>query len=432
VSTLDDVEECSVFGGGRCGGAVTGRTAAAFMIGGAVLGLALAGCAAGQGPAAAQSPAQQSLARQTAPPQATVSGAASGETSGAASGETPAASKVPWQSVGAGWVLDTYSAGTVAKPAPTTLYLVSPAGAKYALLTWPASVTPGPFLDAWAGDKTKALFSLYSSSGQSDGYGELNLMTATMTRVAFANAATTPLGYTLPDGQQILGVTQSGPDATIARYTQAGALVQTLVTGQYAGLASYSPDGTALAVPAPGGLRLVSNAGGVLRNLPVPGATAQSTGTCQPVRWWDAATILAGCGGLWLVPASGATPTELTPVRSASFDLGDLDAWQLPSGLYLQSTGTCGTLELNKQASDGSVTPVAVPRMTSSPVVVTASGARLLIEQQGCAGRGELAWYNPATGAEQWIFTAGAGPAAVAYNDLDNKPFLLLSTTGGD
>ena len=35
-----------MFGHGRCGGMVTGRTAAAVMIGGAVLGLALAGCAA--------------------------------------------------------------------------------------------------------------------------------------------------------------------------------------------------------------------------------------------------------------------------------------------------------------------------------------------------------------------------------------------------
>ncbi len=403
-----------MFGNGRCGGMVTGRTAAAVMIGGAVLGLALAGCAAGQGPAAAQSPAQETAAPQTAAPPATVSGA----TSGAASGKSSAASKVPWQSVGPGWVLDTDSTGTVAKPAPTTLYLVSPAGAKYALLTWPVSATPGPFLDAWAGDKTEALFALYSPSGQPDGYGELNLMTAVMTRVAFANAATTPLGYSLPDGQQILGTTQSGTDATIARYTQAGALVQTLATGPDAVGAVYSPDGTALAVPAPGGLQLVGNAGGVLRNLPVPGVGTKSQ--CQPVRWWNATTILAGCNGLWLVPSGGAKPTELTPVRKASFDLGDIDAWQLPSGLYLQSLGACGTLELNKQASDGSVTAMTVPGMTESPVVVTAAGARLLVEQHGCHGGSQLAWYNPATGAEQWIFTAGGGPAAVAYNDPDN------------
>jgi hypothetical protein len=398
-----------VFGSRRCGGTGTGtgRTAA-LMIGGAALGLALAGCAAGQGPATAQSPAQQATALQST---------AAGTASGAASGETSAARGVPWQSVGAGWVLDTYSTGTYAKPAPTTLYLVSPAGAKYALLTWPASATT-PALEAWAGDKTEALFRLYSPSGQLDGYGGLNLMTAAMTRVAFADPTISPVGYTLPDGQQILGITQSGSVSTIARYTQAGALVQTLATGPDAVGAVYSPDGTALAVPAPGGLQLVSNAGGVLRNLPVPGVGTKSQ--CQPVRWWNATTILAGCNGLWLVPSGGAKPTELTPVRKASFDLGDIDAWQLPSGLYLQSLGACGTLELNKQASDGSVTAVTVPGMTMSPVVVTASGARLLVEQHGCHGGSQLAWYNPATGAEQWIFTAGGGPGAVAYNDPDN------------
>jgi hypothetical protein len=403
-----------MFGNGRRGGMVTGRAAAAVMIGGAVLGLTLAGCAAGQGPAAAQSPAQRTPAQQTAAPQARVSGAASG----AASGETSAARGVPWPSVGAGWMLDTYSTGTVAKPAPTTLYLVSPAGAKYALLTWPASATPAPSLVAWAGDKTQALLELFSAGHGPEGYAELNLMTAAMTRVALA-AVTTPLGYTLPDGQQILGMTQIGSDVTIARYTQAGALAQTLVTGD-ADLsgAAYSPDGTALAVAAPGGLQLISNAGGLLRNLPVPRVGTKSA--CQPVRWWDATTVLAICDGLWLVPSGGAAPTELTPVRKASFDLGDIDAWQLPSGLYLQSLGACGTLELNKQASDGSVTRVTVPGMTTSPVVVTADGARLLVEQQGCAGRGELAWYDPATGAEQWIFTAGAGQDAVAYNDPDN------------
>ena len=45
---------------------------------------------------------------------------------------------------------------------------------------------------------------------------------------------------------------------------------------------------------------------------------------------------------------------------------------------------------------------------------------RLLVEQLGCDGvGGQLAWYNPATKAEQWLFKTGAG-AAVAYNDPQN------------
>ena len=58
--------------------------------------------------------------------------------------------------------------------------------------------------------------------------------------------------------------------------------------------------------------------------------------------------------------------------------------------------------------------------MSDSPVVVTAAGARLLVEQLGCDGvGGQLAWYNPATKAEQWLFKSGAGEA-VAYNDPQN------------
>ena len=332
---------------------------------------------------------------------------------------------VPWGPVGPDWVLDTYSTGTRTKPAPTTLYLVSPAGARYPLLSWPVSATPAPAPVAWAGDKTEALFRLYLANGQLGGYGELNLTTGKMTRMAFASAATTPVGYTLPTGAQVLGVTQAGPDsdATVARYTRAGALVKTLVAGVqgFSGV-RYSPDGTKLAVSAPGGLLLVSNAGGVLRKLPVPGAGPKMS--CGPVRWWNATTILAGCGRLWLVPDTGAKPSALTPVRepgNPATDLGDIDAWQLPSGLYLQSLGACGTLELNKQAANGSVARVTVPGMTDSPVVVTASGSQLLIEQRGCEGSGgQLAWFDPATSAEHWLFMTGAGSSAVAYDSPEN------------
>src|SRR5262249_18474031 len=74
---------------------------------------------------------------------------------------TTTAAVVPWASVGPGWVLDMYSKAPGTKTTPTTLYLVSPAGAKYALHTWKAS-EPAPELIAWAGSKTEALFDLVS------------------------------------------------------------------------------------------------------------------------------------------------------------------------------------------------------------------------------------------------------------------------------
>jgi hypothetical protein len=416
-----------MFSSGWRRGAMVGLAAAgaALVIGAGALGVTWANGEARALPAASQAaPRQHAAARVVAQRSAAPPAAAARSTAAqvAASRAGNPRSAVPWRSVGPGWVLDTYSAGTRARRAPTILYLVSPGGAKYRLHSWPVSATPAPALVAWAGSKTVALFALNSANGQPAGYGELDLTTGKMTRVAFASAATTPIGYTRPAGAQILGVTQSGPHTTIARYTRSGALVKTLVTQDQALGASYSPNGTELAVPALGGLLLVSNAGGVLRKLPVPGAGAKTT--CEPARWWNATTILASCGRLWLVPASGARPSALTPVRNPAeppHDYGDLDAWRLPSGLYLQSAGACGTLELNRQAANGSLTGVTVPGMTDSPVVVTAYGAQLLVGQLGCdGGGGRLAWFDPATGAEHWLFKTGAGPSPVAYNSLEN------------
>jgi TolB protein len=414
-----------MFSSGWRRGTIVGLAAAgaAVVIGAGTLGVTWANSAVSARPAAAQAaPRPQAAAHVVAQQRSSAPAAAPpARAAQATAPRTARSAAVPWRSVGPGWVLDTYSAGTRARPAPTTLYLVSPGGAKYRLLTWPVSATPAPTIEAWAGSKTEALFALPSANGQ-PGYGELNLATGKMTRVAFASAATTPLGYTQPSGGQILGITQRGQNTTIARYTQSGALVKALVTvGQALG-ASYSPDGAKLAVPALGSLLLVSNAGGVPRKLPVAGAGAKAT--CAPVRWWNATTVLASCGRLWLVPASGARPSALTPVRNPAkppHDYGDLDAWRLPSGLYLQSAGACGTLELNRQAANGSITRVTVPGMTDSPVVVTAYGAQLLIGQLGCEGSGgQLAWFNPATGAEHWLFRTGAGPSPVAYNSLEN------------
>jgi hypothetical protein len=401
-------------------GRIAGLTRAALVIGAAALSVTLAGCGAGSAAGSAPATSRAATPSATAPGTAQQVAARPAASQPTASQPTASPGAVPWPSVGPGWVLDTYSTGTYAKPAPVTLYLASPAGAKYPLLTWPTSAT-APALVAWAGDKTQALLAFYQANAQPARYDELNLMTGTMTRVAFPEPGTQPLGYTLPDGQQILGVTPDGSDNTIARYTQAGALVQTLASGNddpYS--AVYSPDGTALAVPAAGGLQLISNAGGVLRHLPMPGAPAKTT--CDPVRWWNATTILAGCQGLglWLVPSGGAAPTRLTPPRVASFDDGDIDAWQLPSGLYLQSLGACGALELNKQASDGSVSAVNVPGLIHTPVVVTAAGARLLVEAHDCHGGDQLVWYDPGTGAEQWIFRAGGGQTAIPYNDPED------------
>ena len=312
------------------------------------------------------------------------------------------AAAVPWKSVGAGWVLAQVATGR----GKAALFLVSPAGTRYAL---PASDDPG-FLVAWSGGKARALFELGSASELE----QVNLQTGRASKIQIAGAGAV-LGYTLPTGRDILAVTYHGSAASLGAYSQSGRLVAALATGGDSIFGIDAPDGASLAVSAPHGLRLVSSSGTALRDLTVPG-TVPALG-CSPVRWWTPATVLADCyttsgttfySHLYLVPANGARPAELTPARIASHDLGDLGAWPLPSGLYLQSEGACGTLEINRQAANGAVTPVTVPGANApSYGVLTAAGPRLLVQTLGCAGGGQLLWFNPATHSETWLFRGG-------------------------
>jgi TolB protein len=352
-----------------------------------------------------------------------VAGAASAASAGTPVARVQAQARVPWSQVGPGWTLVEYTNGTIAHHAATTLYVVSPAGAKYPVYTWRASVGFAPGLAAWSGDKTRALF-FDGGVGQ---MAQLNLLTGNLTRFTMQDQAQV-IGYTRPNGLNILGVIGPGAVETLARFSLTGKLLKVLaVSGNYSGGGVDSADGTTLAVAGSTGLRLISNTGAVIRKLPVP--RTDPTIGCNAVRWWDSKTILAGCaaksasmGRLWLVPASGATPTPLTPQRKPGpMSLGDLDAWQLNSGLYLQSATGCGTVVINKQNANGSLTRVNVPgTLNANNRVLTARGQSLLVDAlTACPGTSSLLWFNPGTRAEKWLIKAPAG----AFGVLAVVPF---------
>jgi hypothetical protein len=322
---------------------------------------------------------------------------------------------VPWDRVGPGWILAQY---TTAHPeggpsGPETLDLISPSGTRYQLARWPDSRF-APVLLAWSPDGKRALFQVFSGKG---GVEELTLATGQPSTFVMPGMAN-PIGYTTPDGLNIVGGRQSGSLTSLARYTLSGRLAHSLGTSTD-GTVLYQPSGTEFVTGASHGLKLVSNDGTQIRTLPVPGTAANS---CAPVRWWTAATVLATCGPpssaspqLWLVPVSGARPQALTPVRKVSSgDLGDLDAWTLPSGLYLQAAGPCAVLQIFKQARNGSITLVKVPHTEGDNDVLTALGARLLIQAPtSCIGSNSLLWFNPRSGAEQWLIRAPANQIGV-------------------
>jgi TolB protein len=349
-----------------------------------------------------------------------------------------AASAVPWKSVGAGWVLAEHSTGTSTNLGTTTLELVSPSGAKYALYTWGKSATPPPPLVAWSPSKTEVLLQVLNKNHQTTGvFDRLNLLTGTMS--TFKLASTTIVSYTRPTGLQILAEqikpTATAWSATVERVTKAGQLVKALVTenviGPWGLAPVYAPDGASVAFDAKTGVAVVSNAGGAVEKLPVPGVN-KSLG-CGPARWWNSGTILASCAGrLWLVPANGAKPRALTPARGpidsgGNTDLGDFAAWQLPSGLYLNSAGACGSVVVNRQNANGSITTLHIPGL-ADPWIMTAVGPRLLIHSPGCGGGpggfpgAAVAWYNPATKAEQVLFAKGVFSRPLAFPTMADSP----------
>jgi hypothetical protein len=310
---------------------------------------------------------------------------------------------VPWRHVGPGWVLAQYTTAAPegGKAGPVTLYLISPGGARYQLARWPDSrIAPG--LVAWSPDGKRALSQVFSGKARVE---QLTLATGRKSTFVMQGNAT-PIGYTTPRGLNIVGTRPSGNGFAEGRYSLSGRLLQPLGSGG----ALYTPSGIEFAAGASHGIKLVSNHGSLIRRLPVPGTSAN---TCSPVRWWNSGTVLASCEPpgtgprlLWLVPVSGARPKALTRPHDpgTTGDFGDLDAWQLPSGLYLQAAGACGVLHIYRQAHNGSIKLVIPPHTTNDNRVLTARGSRLLVQAPtDCIGSVSLLWYNPATQAEQWL-----------------------------
>ncbi|HET9968666.1 MAG TPA: hypothetical protein VFQ68_10545, partial [Streptosporangiaceae bacterium] len=203
-----------------------------------------------------------------------------------------------------------------------------------------------------------------------------------------------------------------GPD-TPARYSPTGRRIAVLATGQFSGIVFQGTSGTYVYGGA-AGLIVASTGHSILRRLPVPGAGPHD---CAPMRWWDARTLLVTCftsagSRLWLVPAGGARPAPLTPLRGdPGPDHRDIGAWLIAGRLYLQAAGACGTVQIYRQEPGGQVNPVAVPHTVgNNNRILTALGPRLLVEAQtGCPGSESLLWFDPRTNAEQWLIRTSPG-----------------------
>lgn len=323
---------------------------------------------------------------------------------------------VPWSQVGPGWTLGTWSPAPGLRPGEspppgsptwqtvsTTLYLIDPAGGRYPITTFPPPGDgPGPKLVDWSGDGTRALFATHEKGKTV--LTEVDVRSGTKTPFTVDRTGVTAR-YTRPDGKAVLLYKWKGSQpASLERVDLAGNHQLTYPVGpDFDGYLS-TPDGTRLVLGTATGLTLMGNDGAAGKAVPVAGQK-----DCSPLRWWDtgSATALTRCESaagsqLWLVPIDGGTPTALTAPNNGQHgpDYGDLNAWQLPAGTFLQAAGACGVVFLAKLNGDGTTSRVSVPNVTSDSVVVvgTHGGDLELKTRAGCGSGQSLIDYNPTAG----------------------------------
>jgi hypothetical protein len=337
---------------------------------------------------------------------------------------------VPWAQVGPGWMLAMWTPVTPhrpgEKPAPgevdpekanTTLYLLDAAtGNRYNITTF----TPEdhePYLADWSGDGSHALFSATREAKAIS----IDLHTGERTIVPVDG---TP-EYTRPDGKALLVSKRfnGNEPGTLKRIDMSGHEQLAYPTddlggaGQFSGDYLESPDGTQLVlgtanlgnevVPrSDNSLVVMDNNGLIVRTLPVPMPKAY----CAPVKWWRPTVFLAHCSAerfageqLWEVPLDGGKPIALTAFNSAhgkdpgfEGNLGNWNAYHVPSGVFLPTAGACGTAFVSRLTPDGHTRRVQIPGVSDSVELAGVTGDKLVVVGMvGCGGGQSLMTYDP-------------------------------------
>ena len=331
-----------------------------------------------------------------------------------ARGDEAALETVPWDQVGPGWMLATWTLHPYAPGGPpstdtTTLYLVDPSGDRYPITTFPprADGYGGPRLVDWSGDGERALF--YDQSADKPTPIVVDLHTGAQTAVPIRGSDQFVPSFTLPSGRALLIVNKddnSDKAPTMERVDLTGRPELRYPTNKLSspirGYYLPTPDGTQLILGTDAEMVVMDNDGTVARTMPTPRGVAW----CTPVRWWDgqsATTLLAFCGShnndqpqLWLMPFTGGTPTALTAPHPSG---AAFDAWHVPAGTFVGTESQCGEVLLEKLNADGTSSRVSVPgtKPERSIEVVGVSDDDLIVRAFPSCNPGEaLLDYDPA------------------------------------
>ncbi len=363
-----------------------------------------------------------------------------------AAGKTGSLSAIPWTLVGPGWTLAEMSSAPAGsgQSGTITTYLVDPQGGKYTINT---STGNPPELLGWSGNGQNALLAVQPSPGASLTYDLLSLTTGSTSALPLPSGVTA-VGFTRPDGLNILAVNQTASAFQLERFNLQGTYQATIgslpvkagstpnwaTCGTFCGALS-SPNGLYAVWGVDGDeMQFLSNASGqpVIRRLTVP--DSGSPPSCAPVTWWNSTTVLANCAvtgeqyvsRLWLVPTSGSAPTALTPPSGSGSGSGVLiGAWQAAGAVYVNSTDAAqcpsapsgpGGMSVDT-VSSGSLQPLTVAGTTNNhtAVVSAVDGQLLVLAQTSCPGSSALLWLSPSTGATQTLLPAPAGQTGVVW-----------------
>ena len=329
-------------------------------------------------------------------------------------------SHVPWSQVGPGWTLATWADSAES----ATVVLTGPTGQRHPI----ARIAEQSRLTDWSGDGRRALFSHNDYDFDTTTLTEINLDTGTTTTLTLEGRQSAR--YTRPTGKALLVIDE---DLRTLRRVDLGGVEQLVyptdrlgAAGPYNGHHLPGIDGTFLVLGAGNGLAVVGNNGRLRDHLALPGPHTN----CAPVRWWSSGTVLARCSDadslgtqLWQVPLGGGAPTAMTAFSSGRRDdYGDVAAWRLAGGSYVQSLGDCGAAQLNRLTADGEVERLQIPGVDAgrSVVVVGATAGKLLLRTTESCGPGiALLTYDPAVDRVQVLLgppvTDGGVTAALAY-----------------
>ena len=346
-----------------------------------------------------------------------------------AAGQVGTRDQVPWDEVGPGWFLVQSDADPDGAPSPSspasppapdggnaTLLLVSPPGGRYVIATWPghgAGSTPlnAARLVAWSGDGRRALLNDLAHSVAV----EIDVKTGALREISVPQM--TMIGFTSPQGAGLIAAEDVGaPDQPptgerlVRLNLDGGPQIQLAEVDSGSIQWLYSPDGAAVYLNGAGGLRVVSNDGGPVRDL----AMIEKGDGCDPVAWWEHDTILASCSNragfrLWLVPVSNGSAAPLTaPPGRQPVGLGYLSAVRAGDSVFAEHFEACGEVAVQRLAPTGVGTRIAFAQSQTTDYLIGPLGSKIaVISSPACAGPAWFGFYDPATNATQKIVPEG-------------------------